>query len=1028
MTLPTPNLDDRSFDDIVEEAIRLIPQYCPEWTNYNPSDPGITMVELFAWMTEMILYRLNKVPDKVYVTLLDLIGIRLRPPQPAQTMLTFNLVDGAETGVWVPKGTQVATEPMEEGNQIVFETDRELYVTNVKMVKCYSLDRDKVADNSSFIGIGQSDGFDVFQGMKQIDRMFYLGDNRFAALKEISTIQVVFDFPEAKEENPLDYVEWEYWNGRRWRELSPVTIPADEMIGGASKRGIVFQGPLEDPAPGDPCNLGLAEEEAKGMYWIRARLIEVPVRDDATMIDTVIVSAMVLQDGVLPEQAIANTGAGIYLPLDLSRSFYPFGEDPDYEYGFYISSEECFGRDDSQIRVELQLADPSSIAAPNASPDLRVKWEFYNGKRWAEICVTTPTGPAEPIGYNFVDTTNAFTQGGYISFLRPKEMAKTEVNGVEASWVRARIEQGNYGKPGKFEIEDGNWVWKEPRPLRPPAFNSIMVKYAQVPFTVNKFVTYNDFNYKDQSGIVAIEHRFIQPFEPYKEENPALYLAFNQPLPTKPVSLYFRMEEEEQAPDANLFAEEPFAEEGLSDRKKRDVRLSQRIVWEYWNSKVWTPIPPRDETKNFSKSGVCEFVGPRDMTAKREFGEELYWMRGRLEMGSYSKSPWCLDLRLNAVVALNSETIRNEVIGFSDGTPDQTFNFGRSPVLKGQKLLVRENEVPSRRDHKIIVKDEGDDAIREVRDDNGNVIEVWVRWHEVDSFYNSSATSRHYMIDPITGSIKFGDGIRGMIPPLGADNIVGEEYRTGGGTIGNVGASALVVLRQSIAYIESTFNPYAATGGADRETIDEAKMRGPQVIKNRYRAVTAEDFEWLALRASGSVARARCIPSPKKAGEVTVLIIPKAGEAAGDLNTKPLPTPELLRRVKDFLDERRLITTRLNVNKPKFAEVSINCDVVMKPLGPKGEGLKREIETAVRKHVHPLTGGSDQKGWPFGRTLHKSDLLKIIEGVNGVDFCETLALFNEDRKATAEKIEVAEDELIHIVDVNIREIQKEAFV
>ena len=89
---------------------------------------------------------------------------------------------------------------------------------------------------------------------------------------------------------------------------------------------------------------------------------------------------------------------------------------------------------------------------------------------------------------------------------------------------------------------------------------------------------------------------------------------------------------------------------------------------------------------------------------------------------------------------------------------------------------------------------------------------------------------------------------------------------------------------------------------------------------------------------------------------------------------------------------------------------------------------RRAAETIVRKHVHPLSGGPDQKGSPFGRTLHKSDLLKVIEGVNGVDFCETLTLFNEDKKASAEKIEVMEDELIHIVDVNIREIVKEAYV
>jgi hypothetical protein len=86
------------------------------------------------------------------------------------------------------------------------------------------------------------------------------------------------------------------------------------------------------------------------------------------------------------------------------------------------------------------------------------------------------------------------------------------------------------------------------------------------------------------------------------------------------------------------------------------------------------------------------------------------------------------------------------------------------------------------------------------------------------------------------------------------------------------------------------------------------------------------------------------------------------------------------------------------------------------------------MENAIRKYVNPLTGGPDSKGWPFGRTLHKSDLLKVIEAVNGVDFVETLQLYNEDKKATCEKVEIAEDELIHIVDVNIHELARETFV
>src|SRR5437764_6772988 len=63
MPLSLPNLDDRRYADLVEEARSLIPSYAPEWTNHNPSDPGITLVELFAYLTEMLVYRVNRVTD-----------------------------------------------------------------------------------------------------------------------------------------------------------------------------------------------------------------------------------------------------------------------------------------------------------------------------------------------------------------------------------------------------------------------------------------------------------------------------------------------------------------------------------------------------------------------------------------------------------------------------------------------------------------------------------------------------------------------------------------------------------------------------------------------------------------------------------------------------------------------------------------------------------------------------------------------------------------------------------------------------
>jgi predicted phage baseplate assembly protein len=122
-------LDLRTFQDIVDEARRLIPRYCPEWTDHNLSDPGITLVELFAWMTEMILYQVNRVPDEMYERFLDMVGIRRRPPTPAMADVTFYLSAPLGRPVVIPAETEVATDRTETQEAIVFATTQPLAIT-----------------------------------------------------------------------------------------------------------------------------------------------------------------------------------------------------------------------------------------------------------------------------------------------------------------------------------------------------------------------------------------------------------------------------------------------------------------------------------------------------------------------------------------------------------------------------------------------------------------------------------------------------------------------------------------------------------------------------------------------------------------------------------------------------------------------------------------------------------------------------------------------------------------------------------
>ena len=126
MPLPAPPIDNRRYQDLVSEMIARIPVHTPEWTNFNASDPGITLIQLFAHLGESMIYRTNQIPDRNRMKFLELLGIGLQPAREARGLVAFSNENGLDTQVNVPAGTELAA------GKIAFRTDRTLDVLKLE--------------------------------------------------------------------------------------------------------------------------------------------------------------------------------------------------------------------------------------------------------------------------------------------------------------------------------------------------------------------------------------------------------------------------------------------------------------------------------------------------------------------------------------------------------------------------------------------------------------------------------------------------------------------------------------------------------------------------------------------------------------------------------------------------------------------------------------------------------------------------------------------------------------------------------
>jgi len=251
-----------------------------------------------------------------------------------------------------------------------------------------------------------------------------------------------------------------------------------------------------------------------------------------------------------------------------------------------------------------------------------------------------------------------------------------------------------------------------------------------------------------------------------------------------------------------------------------------------------------------------------------------------------------------------------------------------------------------------------------------------VLWTEVDSFLDSTESSRDYVVvEGLDGTldIRLGDGAKGKIPAAGA--IVRVVYRIGVGAAGNVGAATLTTFVTAVPAGVTVNNPSAASGGRDGETIEEAKILGPASLRALYRAVTPEDYENLVLAEFSQIKKARAIVHDAhniESGCCTIrLYVYPAGGGQ--------PTSLLQQQIYEFLEGRKSSCTVVTV--AGFCTEQVRIEGKVRVL----DGFDLDtVQTAVIAAVQAIFE-EDSPLIGFGLPLHQSSVYDTITGVQGVE-------------------------------------------
>ncbi|MBR3538651.1 MAG: hypothetical protein IKN79_06230 [Eubacterium sp.] len=966
------DIDHRNVNDIENRIRELARGYVPEW-HYDPehADIGAAIARIFALSMKENISLMNLAMDRFHVEFVNMLDLSLKAAKPAGSLVQFSLVEDTIPGTQIRKGTRlVAASDKTDSGQVIFETDRDIYVTNSRITDAFMTDR----EDGSFVPL--------------------LGD-----YAPVSFLEGEEDMTQEEEETGREEGEEEASSGpeprysNRSGKMRPFVLFSE--VGNISKSALVFYHESLFDIEDEPIYIRLKGSEdiidkiRNEKYVLKyytasgfRNFDSVQIMDDGITVEVkksgkcrhmivggrsyavVVMEAeeIVRNAETLSELGLSSSGKERSADFvtdgsnDMNvEAFAPFTDTLSLYNECYIGNDLYFSKGGSKVTVSFQVGHrdrslfltrqeeeeelkiikkkPKLIMSdiPSESYCDEISMEYYNGLGWRKLPTDTDvTGLLSGAGTGSIS----------LSFYCPPDWARIQVGAYFGRAIRLRL------------LKADNCY------LRPGIHHYPVIEHFRTAFTYEGHFVDPDRLYRvtgtekqEITDLMKRGHGFVAMSGGAYQDD-ALYLGFSSRMENGPVSLYFELEDQ-----LNMTA--------------------MKCRYEYSAGEGFKPLKIVDKTKDFSRSGSVIFMPPPDMQRLALEGKKKYWIRIRRSRVQDEKEssmflPRIRRVLTNVVYVTNTVTEKETDFYLNDTTPNQRFSLGRHNILDAEVWVNEKKSIRMDEIERMLISQPDD--IRVEYDMLGGVSAVYVKWSETSGF-DTTDNPRSYVLDRMNGRLIFSDGIKAMMPRVMDDIAFKVRVRTSDGAAGNVDVGAINETVGTELYIDQVQNPVRAYGGSDMETVPEAFRRGANLLSSRGRLVSDKDYIYTILEYSDNIDAAACVTGETVDGrhkpQYLSFVLLMKDYLEGSFSFHRIAGP-----LKEYLLDHSPVTIspdHVFVVEPIFVSVSVSVWASVKDEEASFE-TQNEIIDMMKDYFNPVVhkGGSN---WTIGVIPKKAQIM-----------------------------------------------------